>query len=74
MFASLMSRYSTTARSALRYVRASAGEAMSGSVTISTSGVPARLKSTRLVPVASSWRLLPTSSSRCRRRMPQKQG
>ncbi len=32
----------------------SSGEVMSGSVTISASGTPARLKSTRVLPLASS--------------------
>ena len=36
---------------------------MSGSLTISSSGTPARLKSTRLPPPCASWMFLPASSS-----------
>jgi len=44
--ASLIPSSTTVCRSSCRNAFASAGERMSGRVTISTSGVPARLKST----------------------------
>ena len=45
---------------------------MSGSLTISNSGVPVRFRSMRLsaLPATSSCMLLPASSSRCARMMP----
>ncbi len=56
---------------------ACSGERMSGSVTISTSGVPQRLKSTTeesapaiRPPAPPAWTSLAASSSRCARVMP----
>ncbi|EJT84934.1 hypothetical protein PPS11_15306 [Pseudomonas putida S11] len=43
---------------------------MSGSETISSSGVPARFRSMPVEPLKSSCRLLPASSSRCARVYP----
>jgi hypothetical protein len=51
----------------LRVRHRSAAERMSGSETISRSGVPARFRSTPLMPWNWSWRSLPASSSRCAR-------
>jgi hypothetical protein len=45
IFTSETSRDSSVARSSRRYAAASSGERMSGSLTHSTSGTPARLKS-----------------------------
>ena len=52
------------------------GERMSGWLTISNSGVPARFRSMRLsaLPAASSCMLLPASSSRWARMMPMRLG
>ncbi len=49
---------------------------MSGSLTISNSGVPVRFRSMRLsaLPAASSCMLLPASSSKCARMMPTRFG
>ena len=59
----------------VRYSKASSGVRISGSETISASGVPQRFKS-RYVRVADSakpsWMLLPASSSMCRRVMPMR--
>ena len=41
-------RYWRTARRLIRYCRASSGERMSGSLTVSMSGIPERFTSTRL--------------------------
>ena len=62
-------------RSSVSHSRACSGEWMSGSVTISTSGVPPRLKSTQLRsepwirPLAPRWLSLAASSSRWTRWM-----
>ncbi len=48
MLPSQTPRYSRMARKARRYAAASSGERMSGSDTVSMSGTPERLKSTRL--------------------------
>ena len=50
MLQSLTSAYSRMSLRSVRKARASAGERRSGSVTISTSGVPARLRSTAVRP------------------------
>ena len=72
MLQSLTPRYTSSSFSSLSHARASCGERRSGCVTISHSGVPARLRSIRLspVPAASSCMLFPASSSRCTRMMP----
>ena len=57
----------TSACSAFAYATASAALRRSGSETISSSGVPARLRSMPVMPWKSSCRLLPASSSRCAR-------
>ena len=65
---SLTSPYCRICLSASRKAIASSGVDRSGSLTISISGVPARLKSTPLPPAKCV--LLPTSSSRWMRVMP----
>ncbi len=76
MRTSLTSSDSSVARSSRRYAPASSGERMSGSLTHSTSGTPARLKSIAAAsaswmrPVALSCVVLPVSSSMCTRVMP----
>ncbi len=64
-------------RRSWRKRRASSGERMSGSATISTSGVPPRLKSTSdepapwmRPPVPPTWTVFAASSSRCARTIP----
>ena len=60
-------------RSRISHSWACSGECRSGSVTISTSGVPQRLKSTTLRsapwirPLSPTWTSLAASSSRCTR-------
>ena len=60
-------------RSSVSHSRACSAEARSGSVTISTSGVPPRLKSTQLRsapwirPLSPRWLSFAASSSRCTR-------
>ena len=60
-------------RSTFSHSRACSAERTSGSVTISTSGVPPRLKSTTLRsepwirPLPPAWTSLAASSSRCTR-------
>ena len=63
MLPSHTSRYSRIERRVLRYSPASPGSRMSGSLTISMSGTPARLRSTRLWSPRASWMFLPASSS-----------
>ena len=65
------------ARSSVTYWRACSAVRMSGRLTISTSGTPARLKSISEAslpwirpPVPPTWVDLPVSSSRCARSMP----
>ncbi len=76
MRTSLTSSDSSVARSSRRYAPASSGERMSGSLTHSTSGTPARLKSTSAAsaswmrPLELTWVVLPVSSSMCTRVMP----
>ena len=65
-------RYTSTSRSAFRYSPASSELRRSGSLTISISGTPARLRSTKLSPPPASWMFLPASSSRWMRRMPMR--
>ena len=61
---SLTPSASRMARSAFRYSTASSALRRSGSLTISSSGTPARLRSTPEPPsAATSWRFLPASSS-----------
>ena len=67
----------TVCRSSCRNAFASSGERMSGLVTISTSGVPERLKSTSecsapwMRPSAPpTWIVFAASSSRCARSIP----
>ena len=52
------------------YATASLAERISGSETISTSGVPARFRSMPVTPGSTSCSDLPASSSRCARVMP----
>ncbi len=76
MFTSLMPSSRSVWRSCLRKATASAAFRRSGSVTISTSGVPPRLKSTTEPsaparrPPAPAWTSLAASSSRCTRVIP----
>ena len=63
MLPSLIPKVRTRVRRARMYSAASSAERMSGSLTISTRGTPARLKSTKLTPELS-WIFLPASSSR----------
>ncbi len=72
MLPSQMPSQTTSACSAFAYATASADERISGSLTISSSGVPARLRSMPLDfspcrPAKSSCSDLPASSSRCAR-------
>ena len=67
MLPSQMPIQRTSACSAFAYATASSELAMSGSETISSSGVPARLRSMPVIPWKSSCRLFPASSSRCAR-------
>ena len=75
MFTSDTPSWRIVVRSSCAHSRASAAERMSGSVTISTSGVPPRLKSTReapepwIRPDSPTWLSLAASSSRCARWM-----
>ena len=64
MSPSEMSSHRTSSRSARMYSAASAAEKMSGSLTTSTSGTPARLRSTSEVAPPGRWVFLPASSSR----------
>ncbi len=57
------SKYGTMPLSFRIYSAASFGLLMSGSDTISISGAPARLRSTKLSPPVPSWMFLPASSS-----------
>ena len=66
MAASLAPTYSAIARSFCSSATACAAVRMSGSVTISISGTPQRLKSTS-VPLPSTCTSLPASSSMCMR-------
>jgi len=59
MLPSQISRYWRMERSVRRYAPASATVRMSGSLTISSSGTPERLKSTRLVSAFASWMFFP---------------
>ncbi len=75
--ASEMPSSTTVWRSSCRKRRASSAERMSGAVTISTSGVPARLKSISelsapwMRPSAPpTWIVFAASSSRCARSIP----
>ena len=70
MLTSLTSAYSRICFTARRYASASAEPRMSGSLTISTSGTPARLRSTAVTPGNRSWTDLPASSSMCTRVTP----
>ncbi len=67
MLPSQMPIQRTSACSAFAYATASAALRMSGSDTISRSGVPARLRSMPVIPWKSSCSDLPASSSRCAR-------
>ena len=67
VFHTLKALLKKSSRNALRYATTSSEEFRSGSVTISSSGVPARFKSTRLIPVPASCRFFPASSSKCAR-------
>jgi hypothetical protein len=73
MFTSLTPRLRSVARSSFSHSRACSAERSSGSVTISTSGVPPRLKSTTdcsepwMRPLAPTWISFAASSSRCTR-------
>ena len=70
MLTSLTSAYSSICLSTRRYAPASAADRMSGSLTISTSGTPDRLRSIAVTPGYRSWMDLPASSSMWRRVMP----
>ena len=75
MFTSLTPSWRSVVRSSLSHSPACSAERRSGSVTISASGVPPRLKSTTLAsepwmrPLAPTWISLAASSSRCTRWM-----
>ncbi len=75
MFTSLTPSWRSVVRSSWSHSRACSGEWTSGSVTISTSGVPQRLKSTMLAsepwirPLDPRCTSLAASSSRCARWM-----
>ena len=75
MFTSLTPRRRSVVRSSVSHSRACAAERTSGSVTISASGVPPRLKSTTeasepwMRPLAPAWMSFAASSSRCTRWM-----
>ena len=64
MLPSQMPIQRTSACSAFAYATASSELRMSGSVTISSSGVPARFRSMPVMPWKSSCSDLPASSSR----------
>ena len=64
MFPSQMPIHITSPCSARAYATASFAPRSSGSETISSSGVPARLRSTPVMPWESSCSSLPASSSR----------
>ena len=73
MFTSETPSWRIVVRSSWAHSRACAAERMSGSVTISTKGVPPRLKSTSeapdpwIRPDSPTWVSLAASSSRCAR-------
>ena len=73
MFTSLTPSWRSVVRSSFSHSLACSGERRSGSVTISASGVPPRLKSTMLAsepwirPLAPTWISFAASSSRCTR-------
>ena len=67
MLPSQMPIQRTSACSVLAYATASSELRMSGSLTISSSGVPARFRSMPDMPWKSSCSDLPASSSRCAR-------
>ena len=67
MFPSHTPRWRTTRRKYCRKAIASSPERRSGAVTISTRGVPVRLKSSR--ETSPAWIILPASSSRCTSRI-----
>ena len=73
MFTSLTPRRRSVLRSSFSHSPACSGVRRSGSVTISASGVPPRLKSTIeasepwMRPLAPTWISLAASSSRCTR-------
>ena len=75
MFTSLTPSWRSVVRSSRSHSPACSAERTSGSETISTSGVPPRLKSTIEVsapwmrPLAPAWTSLAASSSRCTRWM-----
>ena len=75
MFTSLTPSWRSVVRSSRSHSRACSAERRSGSVTISASGVPPRLKSTTeasepwMRPLAPAWTSLAASSSRCTRWM-----
>ena len=75
MFTSLTPVWRSVVRSSSSHARASSAVCRSGSVTISASGVPPRLKSTMLAsdpwirPLAPTWTSFAASSSRCTRWM-----
>ena len=74
--ASEMPSSTTVWRSSWRKRLATSAEWISGSVTISSSGVPPRLKSTSVAvapwmrPLAATWTFFAASSSRCARVIP----
>ena len=75
MLQSLTAVYRMISFSRVRYSQASSGEEMSGSLTISISGTPERLRSIEvhwLLSGRPSCRLLPASSSMCTRVMPMR--
>ena len=72
MLPSQISRYRTSVWIFFMYATASFAERMSGSETISSSGVPARLRSMPESPWKSSCSDLPASSSRWARVMPMR--
>ena len=73
MFTSETPSWRIVVRSSVSHSRAAAGSRRSGSVTISTSGVPPRLKSTSdapepwIRPDSETWISFAASSSRCTR-------
>ena len=75
MFTSLTPSERSVVRRSVSHSRACAAERTSGSVTISASGVPPRLKSTTdesdpwMRPLAPAWTSFAASSSRCTRWM-----
>ncbi len=72
MLPSQISRYRTRVWIFFRYATASLAERMSGSETISISGVPARFRSMPENAPRPSCMDLPASSSRCARVMPMR--